>query len=120
MGLRFTWGTNVARALENLCQYVLVHPDLFTIESFSTDPATSSVDLDIFQHGKLGAGGKQPMPKRYRFSANSRTVLVVYRSDAVVGGCPRIGYALTYHGDQVKMPSGVRLPHCIPRHMISS
>jgi len=114
MGLRFTWGTNVTRALENLCQYVLVHPgqfDLFTTESFSTDPATSSVDLNIFQHGKLGAG-LQPMPKRYHFSDNYRI--------APVWIVPHIGYALTYHGDEVKMPSGVRLPRCIPRHMISS
>jgi hypothetical protein len=107
MGLRFTSGTNVTMALENLCQSILSHPgqfDVFTTESFSTDPATSSVDLNAFSHGKLGAA-LQPMPKRYHLSANYRI--------APVWIVPRIGYALTYLGDTAGMLTGVRLPRCI-------
>ncbi|OAX37436.1 Phosphodiest-domain-containing protein [Rhizopogon vinicolor AM-OR11-026] len=100
MGLRFTSGTNTTKVLEHLYQYTLAHPgqfDVFTAESFSTDPATSSVDLSAFKHGKLNAG-LQPMPERYHFSANYRI--------APVWIVPCIGYALTYHGDTGSMPIG--------------
>jgi hypothetical protein len=112
MGLRFTSGTNVTEVLEHLYQYTLTHPgqfDVFTTESFSTDPTTSPVDLNAFNHGKLGAG-LQAMPERYHFSANHRI--------APVWIVPHIGYALTYHKDTGNMPIGVRLPRRIPHYFI--
>jgi hypothetical protein len=90
MGLRFASGTNVTEALERLCQYTVAHPgqfDVFTSESFFTDPITSLVDLNAFNHGKSGAGTVEPMPERFHFSANYRI--------APVWIIPRMGYALT-------------------------
>lgn len=94
MGLRFAPGTNVTEALERLCEYTLSHPDqfdVFTTESFSTDPGTSLVDLDVFNYGKMSAGTLEPMPERYHFSHNYRI--------APVWIVPRTGYALTDHTD---------------------
>ncbi|KAJ8590810.1 hypothetical protein M405DRAFT_142365 [Rhizopogon salebrosus TDB-379] len=92
MGLRFALGTNVTEALARLCQYTVAHPgqfDVFTSESFFTDPVTSLVDLNAFNHGKSksGAGTMEPMPERYHFSANYHI--------APVWVIPRMGYALT-------------------------
>lgn len=105
MGLRFATGTNVTEALERLCQYTLAHPgrfDIFTTESFFTDPVTSSVDLSAFSEGKLGAGTVEPMPERYHFSANYRI--------APLWIVPRMGYALTNHNDgEEGMTTGVSL-----------
>lgn len=94
MGLRFTPDTNVTEALERLCEYTLTHPDqfdVFTTESFSTDPGTSLVDLNAFNYGKMSAGTVEPMPERYHFSHNYRI--------APVWIVPRIGYALTDRTD---------------------
>lgn len=94
MGLRFAPGTNVTEALERLCEYTLTHPDqfdVFTTESFSTDPGTSLVDLNAFNYSKMPAGTVQPMPERYHFSLNYRI--------APVWIVPRIGYALTDRTD---------------------
>jgi hypothetical protein len=55
MDLRFALGTNVTEALARLCQSTVTHPgqfDVFTSESFFTNPVTSLVDLDAFNHGK--------------------------------------------------------------------
>jgi hypothetical protein len=112
MGLRFAEGTNVTKVLEHLSQHTFDYPDqfdVFTTDSFSTDPATSLVDLKSFKHGKFGAG-LQSMPERYHFSANYRI--------APVWIVPRIGYALTYHGDTGSMPTGVRFPRLISRYLI--
>ncbi|KAG1823238.1 nucleotide pyrophosphatase [Suillus variegatus] len=90
MGLRFAPGTNVTEALERLCEYTLTHPDqfdVFTTESFSTDPGTSLVDLNTFNYGKMSACTVEPVPERYHFSHNYRI--------APVWVVPRIGYALT-------------------------
>jgi len=103
MGLRFTSYTNATKALQNLYQYMLSHPgrfDLFITESFFTDPATCSVDLSAFKRGKFAAS-VQPMPKRYHLSTNYRI--------SPVWIVPRIGYALTYHGDPGEVSTGVRL-----------
>lgn len=90
MGLRFTPSTNVTEAIERLCEYTLTHPDqfdVFTTESFSTDPGTSLVDLGTFNYGEMSACSVEPMPERYHFSHNYRI--------APVWIVPRIGYALT-------------------------
>ncbi|KAG2151565.1 nucleotide pyrophosphatase [Suillus bovinus] len=92
MGLRFAPGTNVTEALEHLCEYTLTHPDqfdVFTSESFFTDPGTSLVNLNAFNYGKMSGCTVEPMPERYYFSHNYRI--------APVWIIPRIGYALTDH-----------------------
>ncbi|KAG2125529.1 alkaline-phosphatase-like protein [Suillus cothurnatus] len=94
MGLRFAPDTNVTEALERLCEYTLTHPnqfDVFTTESFSTDPGTSLVDFNTFNYDKMSAGTVEPMPERYHFSRNYRI--------APVWIVPRIGYALTDRTD---------------------
>lgn len=103
MGLRFSTGTNVTEVLERLCQYTLAHPgqfDVFTTESFFTDPVTSLVDLSAFSHSNTGAGIVEPMPERYHFSANYRI--------APVWIVPRVDYALTNRKDgEEGMSTGV-------------
>jgi hypothetical protein len=106
MGLRFAPGTNVTEALERLCEYTLAHPDqfdVFTTESFSTDPGTSLVDLSTVNYGKITADSVGPMPERYHFSSNYRI--------APVWIVPRIGYALTDRMDgEDGMSTGVSFP----------
>jgi hypothetical protein len=115
MGLRFAPDTNVTEALERLCEYTLTHPDqfdVFTTESFSTDPGTSLVNLNAFNFGKMSAGAVKPMPERYHFSRNYRI--------APVWIVPRIGYALTDRtAGENGVPTGVSLPYCISCRLIS-
>jgi len=87
MGLRFALGTNVTEALEHLCQYTLTHPDqfdVFTTQSFLTDPATSSADLNACNHDEDTV---RPMLERYHFSFNYRI--------APLWIVPRMDFALT-------------------------
>jgi hypothetical protein len=115
MGLRFAPDTNVTEALERLCEYTLTHPnqfDVFTTESFSTDPGTSLVDFNTFNYDKMSAGTVEPMPERYHFSRNYRI--------APVWIVPRIGYALTDRTDgEDGMSTGVSLPFRISCRSIS-
>ena len=105
MGLRFALGTNVTKALERLCQYTLTHPgqfDVYTAQSFLTDPATSSADLNACNHDETSPGTARPMLERYHFSFNYRI--------APVWIVPRMGFALTNHKDgEEGMSTGVGL-----------